>query len=502
MLTDEEIGKKIVETVWRNEKHSSVFFISLQKQLSKLNVKTTKEATKLYDKILLSLDLKDKLVENSVDNLSKVSKLMLGIDKIQKVYRKEYGKTIKIARQENQELIKDREDKITKLLSKVGIVEKSRTVITKENKTLLKMLNQQGYKRINQTLEKWKNFAYDMFYIGVTRGMTIENFKSLFYTDVGTLKIGSALAQEVEMDTMISITGQRTAFLQQRAKELGYKYCWNSNPMDMRTKPECIGACLSGVITEVEMGSVHGFPPRFLCRCELCYTRGEWVGINKGVNRAIANRRLQLLDELKSAPNQMSAWMRLGKEVHVDAGKYPLRAAGMKPYKEIEDKIKLIEGKKVPEFEITKVDEIVAAIKAYTAKGGVDASRYPFTVEKNKILIDFLKKAPKSKDFVYRGMFFSEKEWNKIYETWTIEGSTLPTFRRLTSFTKDPDRAFAYGRGEVAIRLKLKSRTGVDITKMSLYKEEKEVLFAPGLRVEVIKVDHRGGRWYIEVKEK
>lgn len=366
MLTDEEIGKKIVEAVWVNEKHSGVFFTSLQKQLNELNMKTTKEATKLYDKVLSSLDLKDELVENSVDNLSKVSKLMLGIDKIQRVYRKEYGKTIKIARKENQELIKDREDKITKLLSKVDIVEKSRTLVTKENKTLLKMLNQQGYKRVNQTLEKWKNFAYDMFYVGVTRGMIVEDFKDLFYTDVGTLKIGSALAQEVEMETMISITEQRTAFLQQRAKELGYKYCWNSNPMDMRTKPECIGACLSGVITEVEMGSVHGFPPRFLCRCELCYTRGEWTGVNKGINGAIASRRLQLLDELKAAPNQMSAWMRLGKEVHVDSQKYPLRAAGMKPYKDIEDKIKLIEGKKVPGFEEIPVIPVLPRLKGIT----------------------------------------------------------------------------------------------------------------------------------------
>lgn len=350
MLTDEEIGKKIVEAVWRNKKHGDVFFTSFQKQLSKLNAKTMKEATKLYDKILSSLDLKDNLVENSVDNLSKVQKLMLGIDKIQRVYRKEYGRIIKIARKGSWELIKDREEKITKLLSKVNIVEKSRTLMTKENKTLLNMLNQQGYKRANQILEKWKNFAYDMFYVGVTRGMTIEDFKSLFYTNTGALKIGSALAQEVEMETMISVTEQRTAFLQQRAKEMGYKYCWNSNPMDMRTKPECIGACLSGVITEAEMGSVHGFPPRHICRCELCYTRGEWAGVNKGVNKAIADRRLQLLDELKSAPNQLSAWMRLGKEVHVDSEKYPLRAAGMKPYKDIEDKVKLVEGKKVPEF--------------------------------------------------------------------------------------------------------------------------------------------------------
>lgn len=348
MPTEEEIGRKIVEFVWTNKKHGDVFFDRLQKQLSRLNVKTTKEATKLYNRVLSSLDLKDKLVENSINNLSKVRVLMLGIDDIQRIYKRQYGGLTREARKESQELLKAREDKITKLLSKVGIVEQDRNLITEENFNLMEMLNTQGYKRINQTLEKWKNFAYDTFYVGVTRGMNVADFKSLFYTDSGTLKIGSSLVQESEMETMISITEQRTAFLQQRAKELGYKYCWNSNPMDMRTKPECISASLAGVITEVAMGTDHGFPPRYICRCELVYTRGEWTGVNKGVNEAIVERRLHLLEELKSAPNQMAKWKRAGAWI---VPKEELRAAGLKPYKEVEDKIELVESKEVPEFE-------------------------------------------------------------------------------------------------------------------------------------------------------
>lgn len=354
MLTEEEIGKKIVEAVWMNKKHGDVFFDKLQKQLNKLNVKTTKETTKLYNKVLSSLDLKDKLVENSVSNLSKVRVLMVGIDEIQRIYRRQYSGLTRETRKESQELLKTREDKITKLLSKVGIVEQDRNLITKENSKLMEMINVQGYKRINQTLEKWKNFVYDTFYIGTTRGMNIADFKSLFYTDSGALKIGSSLAQESEMETMISIAEERTAFLQQRAKELGYKCCWNSNPMDMRTKPECISASLAGVITEGEMGTDHGFPPRFLCRCELVYTRCEWTGVNKGINGAIAERRLHLLEELKSAPNQMTKWKKAGTWV---VPKEELRAAGLKPYKEIEDKIKLVEGKEVSEFVYEELEE-------------------------------------------------------------------------------------------------------------------------------------------------
>lgn len=357
MPTEEEIGKKIVKAVWMNKKHGDVFFDKLQKQLNRLNVKTTKETTKLYNKVLSSLDLKDKLVENSVDNLSKVRVLMLGIDDIQRIYKRQYGGLTREARKESQELLKAREDRITKLLSKVGIVEQDRSLTTAENFNLMGMLATQGYKRINQTLEKWKNFAYDTFYIGVTRGMNVADFKSLFYTDAGTLKIGSSLVQESEMETMISITEQRTAFLRQRAKELGYKYCWNSNPMDMRTKGRCIDACLSGIITEAEMGERHSFPPRYICRCELVYTRGEWTGVNKGVNEAIEERRLYLLEELKSAPGQLAKWKRKGVPGWI-VPKEALRAAGLKPYKEIEDKIKLIEGKEVPEFKIKEVKVI------------------------------------------------------------------------------------------------------------------------------------------------
>lgn len=346
-----QIGKEIVNVVWEYEKRRAFLFDGFQARLNNLNAKTERSASKLYDKILSSLDLKENLVDSAVDNLSKIDKLMSGIDKIQNAYKKEYKKIIVIERNLDWISLIGREEKITKLLSEVNIIEKSRTTRSKESKKLLGMLRQKNYKRINQILDKWKNFVYDMFYVGVTRGMDVAKFKSLFYTKAGTLKIGSSFSQETERESIVSVTEERTAFLRQRAKEMGYKCCWNSNPMDMRTKPECMSASLDGVITEAKMGTDHGFPPRYICRCEIVYTRGEWVDVNKGVNSAIENRRKKLLSELITAPKQLSVWMSAGKEVRVDPEKDSLRAAGKKPYKEIEDKIKLIEGTVVPEFE-------------------------------------------------------------------------------------------------------------------------------------------------------
>lgn len=357
MLNKEEAGKQIVEAVWMNKKHNDVFFDELEKKISLLNAKTTKETVGLYDRIIHSLDTKNDSIDSSIANFAKVQKLMTGITKIQSGYRKKYSRLFVDAKQDSFDLVKNRENKITALLNKAGILENSRTKITEESKGLLKILDKQAYKKINQTLDKWKNFAYDTFYSGISRGINIFKLKDLLLTDTGTIKIGSSLTEESERELLISTVENRTAFLRQRAKEMGYKYCWNSNPMDRRTKPECISASLAGTIPEDQMGAVHGFPPRFICRCELVYTRGEWTAINKGVNKAIETRKLQLLEELKSAPKQKAKWRNAnGTIIKVDPIKDPVRAAGLKEYKEIEDKIDLVENSQVPEFESIDLD--------------------------------------------------------------------------------------------------------------------------------------------------
>jgi hypothetical protein len=103
------------------------------------------------------------------------------------------------------------------------------------------------------------------------------------------------------------------------------------------------------------MGTEYGFPPRYVCRCELVYTRRDWVGVNQGVNQAIRDRRKALIADLEAAPRQKSYWYWTnpqGERIRVWAeGK---KASGDVMYKETADKLKLVKSKTVPDYKVGK----------------------------------------------------------------------------------------------------------------------------------------------------
>lgn len=344
-----ELGQKMVRDAEINKRHVDHFFDYFDKGLIRLNNVTTKEATKIYDKILKDLELdENKTVVNSVDNLALGRALVLGIEALTDQYRESYGELFREYRREMMGIVRVKEERIEKRLLKAG-VDQDRVTLTDEALKLMEAINQNGYKEINNMLTKWVNFVYNQFFMGMTKSFTVPGLKSLFYNDSGTLKIGSSLQEESKNIAAYSLTEQRTAFLRQRAKEEKMKYCWNSNPMDQRTKAECMSASLAGVIPEGQMGSNYGFPPRYICRCELVYTRPEWTGINTGVNQALEERRHRLIRELREAPRQKDAWRRLGTLV---VPRDPGRASGRKMYKETATKLVLARKMRVPEWQM------------------------------------------------------------------------------------------------------------------------------------------------------
>jgi hypothetical protein len=118
--------------------------------------------------------------------------------------------------------------------------------------------------------------------------------------------------------------------------------------MDQRTKPVCIEATLAGVIPEREMAAGYGFPPRFICRCEIAYTRGEWGEFNNAINGEIRSARSRLIEELNNAPKQLSQWF-VGTNLVIPSD--PVRAAGNKMYADIEEKLDTAESTEVPDFD-------------------------------------------------------------------------------------------------------------------------------------------------------
>ncbi len=337
----EKLGEIIQSRLFQMRKRSDRFFKELEIDLKRLNKMTTRVTNKLYDQVLSSLETipGTSMPINTVGNLSQVSTLMQGLDAIQNDYRQAYGQLIRNARLDMLEIVITREAALEKVLKdEEGIIE-DRTLVSDQSFEMMDVGYQKTLQRMNVILDKWKSFAYDTFYSGLIKGVPISLFKSWFFNENGTLKIGSSLDEESTYTAVQSIVEQRTAYLRGKAQENDWKFCWNSNPMDPLTKSECIDATIAGVISEAEMGSGYGFPPRHICRCEIVYTRPEWVRVNQGVNTSIEKSRQSLVQQLINAPRQKGKWTRNGKVVKA---KDITRAKGNLMYKEVEDKLGLL----------------------------------------------------------------------------------------------------------------------------------------------------------------
>lgn len=149
----------------------------------------------------------------------------------------------------------------------------------------------------------------------------------------------------------------------------------------------------------------------------------------------------------------------------------------------------------------------IKAIQGFSAMGGPDAAKHPFTNEMGKVLDALVdkQKGLHSPVTVYRGMSFNEKEWGKIWESWSTEGEKH-NFKMLTSFSKDERRVLGYGSGgDTYVKLKITSDSGFDITKWSLYSEEQEVIFPKNFKFKIKDPDFMkgegGSAWYIEIEE-
>jgi len=344
------IGYVLVKDVWKQETIIGRFLDELEDKFKYFLRGVDRKVSSIYDEVFDSLSLsEDGIVENTIENISLVSLLMERIEGLQFYIKPRLFQIISEGRYELFSNIRDREQNIMHLLSSIGISD-DRIFLTDENEAIQENLRNNVPRWVGSTFKKWLDFAYDTFYLGISRGFNLSQFKELFYNKDGSIKIGSSLVGEVVVQTLAQLMVEKASYAMRRAKELEYYYCWNANPMDMRTKTECLEACFSGVITESQMASEHGFPPRYTCRCSIVYVRPEWTGINQGINIALEERRVKLVNEYTEAPRQKSQWLHWGR-VPVYATD-PIRAVGLKYYAHIKKKKKVAERNKVPDWTV------------------------------------------------------------------------------------------------------------------------------------------------------
>ena len=348
-MTKKEAGKQITQMVWAGSIDLNLFYDNLRKKLKTLNVKNRKIVSKIYNKNFEKLKINHNgQIIVTAENLNNVNLLLDNIKQVQKAWIKKHKQIMTVAHLKSEQLLNLRDNKIKDLLSRIGIKQKKVILNIDDTKKALKTIQA---KQIKQIMTKWNAFIYSTYIYGITQNKKLNAFNSLFFNDNGSIKIGSSFDAYSDYSTMVAVTEARTLQQQAKAKELGLKYCWNSNPMDQKTKPACALATSAGVIPETEMIDKYGLPPRRICRCDIIYTHADWASVNAGINEAIRERQGLLINELKASPKQLTSWVTSsGTIVDVDAEKFPERAAGNKRYKDIDDYIILLETHKTPEI--------------------------------------------------------------------------------------------------------------------------------------------------------
>lgn len=330
------------------KKQSDALYEKIARDVKKLNKIFHKLAIESYDVLIDRLNTEGgTTVTNSMDNLELLSIWIPSFDLLLNRYRSQFRAAYEGNRINLYGVIKEKEFRLMKVLARMGVKDDRVTV---DDKTL-EMMNsifENMYRNIENMLIKWRGYVYDTFFQGITQSNTKEDIRASFVNETGTLRIGSSLEETSELEASRAAIAAKTAFLRSQAERNGYDYCWNVNPMDRRTKPICMEASLAGVIRESEMLGVYGFPPRWICRCEIAYTRGEWSELNQGINEAIRVSQRHLIDDLLEAPTQLAEYYIAGRLVIPSD---PVRAAGNKRYQEIEDRLRLARSLEVPDFE-------------------------------------------------------------------------------------------------------------------------------------------------------
>lgn len=349
----EAIAKEFVQAAYQSKAEMSNIMDTLRSDLQGLNTRAHREALLAYRSLEDRLDISPGNISFafSMDNLERLSRFMPRFNEFLGKYLTQYRDMYERNRVVMFQQLRKKEEMLMVALKPMGI-EDDRISTSQGTVDLVNAVNAKMYENMKVITAKWKTFVYDSFFSAIAQSWTRKRLEEVWEDDDGNLRIGSSLQGLTDAEAQIAATTERTAYLREQAKQNNYTYCWNVNPMDRRTKPECINASLAGVIPEGEMENAYGFPPRYVCRCEIAYTRGEWTEFNGAINKEIGKVRLRLIDSLESAPRQKSSWERINKDgsVTVVRPTDPQRLAGDKMYKDIEEKLAAVEGITVPEF--------------------------------------------------------------------------------------------------------------------------------------------------------
>ena len=352
-------GRNLFKLEGRYIKAANRTFDLFFKDLAKEMTEISKEIAEFYSFILggMSLDKETGGIKLTTANSLKVSAAKMRAERMSKGFSKRITTKLGGGRKAflGERGTRDKEAK--KILKKEGI-EVNYGDIPDKTKQLLRDLGDDSSSQIVSFFNKWVHYFPHIIRTAISTGQNPARTRELLLLPNGHIRVGSSLEEAVYREAAMDLLRQRTAQTVSEAQRLKLTHCWNANPMDSRTKPICASATTVGIIPLQDMEDNYGFPPRFVCRCDLMITDPSWVEINQGVNQAIEQRRKEVIKELQDLPSQMTSW-RVSGYTRADGTRVagsmreaqdPLRAEGLRRYQEVEDRIEIWSEREVPEY--------------------------------------------------------------------------------------------------------------------------------------------------------
>lgn len=358
-----KVGKQLFKLERRYSKAANgtldLFFKDLAREIADIN----REIADFYNTMLLgfAVDKKTGRIKPTLFNSGRISVSKNRAEKMARDFIERINEKLNSGRRSFLGESSQRDRELKRLLKKAGI-KLDRTSAGEQAKKLLQDLTEDAEGAVRSSFQKWSLYYPSILRRAVTTNQKPETVKALLIQPNGHIRIGSSLNEQVMRDAAMDLLQQRTAQTLVEARELKLDSCWNANPMDQLTKPECAQASTAGVIPIPDMESNYGMPPRYICRCDIMIVSSKWTNLNKGVNRSIEQRRTEVIAELQDSPAKLSGWKVSGYTKAdgtkvkgytsaVDADKYPVRAAGHEHYQDTQDKLLVWADNPVPEYE-------------------------------------------------------------------------------------------------------------------------------------------------------
>lgn len=299
--------KSLKENIKSKSKIKEAYIEDLRDVSKNLSSKVEKDIVRVINAAVSNLDTNDDgIIKNNTFNKQLIKATSSRINKEIKKYRDKTEKALVATGVVALDVYNDLKKQDVKYLGKdrYGVFTTVNDSVIEDSAKLHKGALRKNNADMNEMTEYINDTLESGYMFNLTKGALVT--KLLSATEHVNISNAGATMYSKSLGDINAFGGKILNFYTEVAftQEDGLKEVFNSNPMDSRTKPLCASATMAGVISVKDMSSTYGFPPRYICRCDVVYLKKEWKNAKKDVNNFISEQEEQWRNILVKSPRR------------------------------------------------------------------------------------------------------------------------------------------------------------------------------------------------------